>query len=241
MKLFDSCELSDFWPFRDDAEGDHHERVIYMMTYELEVDRALYTPNSPKFPLYIDNTVKFVKRSSRCIESLLRHPEVDRPYARCSGIDVYMDPETRSSKPFPKWWKDHFNFPTDGSKQEFKLPQKPEVGIYKSEHRVYFSDTDENKHANYTTYVKFCYDSFCEHVLSKKYGNTLDVYEIGLKKLQINYLKEVKLGDIVTVESWEDGVVKDSYHFEMWNGPILSAVATMSFHNLLNTRRESRL
>ncbi|XP_045208646.2 uncharacterized protein LOC123560542 isoform X2 [Mercenaria mercenaria] len=233
MKLFDSCEPSDFWPNQDEPKGPVHDKVLYMLNYELEIDEALYTSDSPKFPLIIDNTVKYVKRASRFTETILRHPEVERPYVRCSGVDVNMDPETRKPKTFPLWWKEHFNFPTEGPKREFKIPPKP-AKVFSSEHRVYFSDTDENKHMNYTVYVRFCCDSFYENVLAGKYGASLDVYEIGVKKLQITYLKECNLGDILTVESWEDEFTKDTYHFEIWNGSDLSATVTISYYNFRN-------
>lgn len=241
LKLFESCDLNDFWPFQDDPQGSHHESVIYSLNLELEIDEAMYRTDTPKFPLIIDSTFKYVKRSSRLVEYILRHAEITRPYARMSGVDVNMDPETRKPKPFPTWWSEHYNFPTDGQKSEFKLPLKPKENVFSSKHRVYFSDTDENKHMNFTVYVRFCYNSFCENVLSGKYGADFNVYEIGLKKLQITYLKECNLGDILTVESWEDDVTKDAYYFEMWNGADLSATVTMSYHNLSEKEKSSRL
>lgn len=241
MKLFDSCELSEFWPFQDQSGGPYHERVLYMLNFELEIDEALYTAETPKFPLIIDNHIKYVKRSSRLMESILRHPDVDRPYAKTSGIDINMDPETRKPKPFPSWWTDHYGFPQDGPRRDFKLPQKPKENVYSSKHRVYFSDTDENKHMNYTVYVRFCCDSLCENILSGKYGAGLNVYEIGLKKMQMTYLNECNLGDILTVESWEDDVTKYTYHFEMWNGTNLSATATLYYYNFLNKEKSSHL
>ncbi|XP_045207950.2 uncharacterized protein LOC123559889 [Mercenaria mercenaria] len=241
MKLFDSCEIRDFWPIQEEPQGPAHDKVLYILNYELEIDEALHTSDSPKFPLIIDNTVKYVKRASRFTEKKLRHPAVERQYARCSAVEVNMDPETRKPKPFPSWWKEHFNFPTEGPKREFKIPPKPEANVFSSEHRVYFSDTDENKHMNYTVYVRFCCDSFCENVIAGKYGVSLDVYETGVKKLQVSYLKECNLGDILTVESWEDNVTKDTYHFEIWNGSALSATVTISYHNFRNERQCSRL
>lgn len=243
MKLFDSCELSDAWHFGDCPDDvGRHDHVLYMLNFQLDIDTAFYTVDAPKYPLIIDSSTIFLKKSSRCIESVLRHPDVNRPYAKWSGIDVNMDPEMRTPKPFPTWWKEHYKFPSEGQRREFKMSPKQTRRVFQSEHRVCFSDTDEYKHTNYAAYVRFCCDSFSRNVIVGHYGTNFDVYETGLKTLQITYLKECKLGALLTVASWEDrDISKETFYFEMWHGSVLTATASMTFYNLLNTGKDSRL
>lgn len=241
LKLFDSCEVGDFWHNKDDKHGPSQDQVLFMLNCELEVDRALYEWESPKFPLVIDNRLVFVKRSSRAFENLLFHPERSKPYARFFTIDVNMDPQTRKPKPLPEWWKEHFRSPSDGDRREYELPPKPKEGVFSSSCRIHFSDTDENKHANYTSYVRYCFDHMCENIIFGKYGSGLDAYQIGLKKLQVTFLNECMLGDVLTIHSWQTDSSENRFCFEIWNSTKMAATMSMELYNLLSKIGSSNL
>ncbi|KAL4228956.1 hypothetical protein ACF0H5_011996 [Mactra antiquata] len=241
MKLFDSCEVGDFWPAKENESDSGEIKVFYMLNYELKVDYKFHLLDSPKFPLILDTTVKYIKRSSRCVDMTLCHPSLQKPYAVASLLDVNMDPISRVPKPFPAWWKEHFKFPDKGERREFKLPPKPSVGVFTSQHRVEFSDTDENKHTNYAVYVRMAFNSMCENILWKRYGQDLDVYEIGLNTLQITYQNECGIGDTLTVSSWEGKEAKLTFFFEIHNSDVLCATLSMSFYNMLDEKSFSNL
>ncbi|KAL4229267.1 hypothetical protein ACF0H5_012307 [Mactra antiquata] len=241
MKLFDSCEISEFWPLIKDKFDTGEVRVFYTLNFEMKVDYKFHLLETSKFPLILDTSVQFVKRTSRCIESTLRHPSLQTPYAVASHVDVNMDPISRVPIPFPAWWKEHFKFPDKGVRREFKLPPKSSVGVFTSQHRVEFSDTDENKHTNYTVYVRLAFNSMCENILSKRYGQSLDVYEIGLNTLQITYHNECGLGDTLTVSSWESKEAILTFYFEIHKSDVLCATLSMSFYNMLDGNIYSNL
>lgn len=234
MKLFDTGYLLEVWPYY----GERYPRdqaMAYNLCCRLLIDPSLYDINSPKYPLVIDQTVRYVKTSSRRYEAVLRHPDRKQPYAFKTDVDVNIDPKTRKPKPFPNWWREKFNFPSDGPKLEYAIPTKPS-DIVASQQRVHYSDIDANSHLNYAAYVKYCYDCFAENAFLKKYkrSDAANLLKNGLKSIDVCFVSDVLIGDLLTIESWQDLEDENTFHFVVKKGDAVCSRLTYEFFDKLS-------
>ena len=243
MKLFDSCEVSSYWPINDDINREENKAVLYMVYYEIKIDHLFYDRETQKYPLYLEFCVRYVKRSSMARSAILRHPSHMIPYAKEELVNVRMDPETRKPLPFPDWWKTHFGFSSTGEKPKHDMPaiwESTEVLV--TEYKISFSDVDENGHTNFCTYARLCYDSFMENLYAGLLIGTAKVgYENGLKKLQISFLKESLMGDIMTVTMWTDITSDFTFYFlvKKKGDRSICARVTFIFHDRIASNNKS--
>ena len=135
----------------------------------------------------------------------LKHPEVESPYVTMSYVDVKLDNETRKPKPYPASWR-NFGIPSEPSKSlKHNFTSRPESNVCFTDHKIHYSDTDANLHANYTFYIRACYDSFIENIACEKYDDSASsLMDAGIKTVDITYKQEAYMGDVVTVASWVD-------------------------------------
>ncbi|WAR06668.1 hypothetical protein MAR_022037 [Mya arenaria] len=215
VKLFDSLDQGYFWSAPTKPGDPVYQPIFYILNLCMDIEEELYDANTPKYPLVLDSVLKYVKNSSRCVEKTLSHPDTNTRYATYREIDVNVDYATRKPTPLPNWWKAKLNVPSDGERQQFSIPAKPPSGTVCSPQRVSFSDTDDNQHTNFASYVKFCCDAFYENVVAGRYGKEINVYDCRLKRLEVTYHKDSELGDCLVIESWQDGINRDTFFFEI--------------------------
>ncbi|XP_052805477.1 uncharacterized protein LOC128234903 isoform X2 [Mya arenaria] len=230
LKLCDSIDQSYFWSTPREPGGPLYTPMFYILNLSLDINKAFYDMNTPKFPMTMESRVKYMKRSSCCLEKTLSHPETNQTYVTSMCINVNVDHETRKPTAFEDWWKAKYCFPTEGERQEFLIPDKPDVNVFTSDHRVHFSDTDENGHANFTAYVRYCSDSFHENVLAGRYGKGLDVYAVGLQRMEVTFHNECNVGDRLTICSWQDDQLFNTFYFEVRHGDVLTLTAMMKYY-----------
>ncbi|XP_052806335.1 uncharacterized protein LOC128235562, partial [Mya arenaria] len=147
-----------------------------------------------------------VGKSSKNLNCKLFHSDTNKQFVSCDVADVLVDPETRKPTPIPTWWTDEFGkgIPT------FKPPDPPfsdvekNGDLYQSETKVMYSDTDSYQHCNWTSYMKFSYDSMMDHLIRGGGYDwvTLDDVKAGIRDVDILYRSEAMLGDTLTVQSW---------------------------------------
>ena len=234
MKMSDIFTL--FWPLP--TKDKDEQIVIYTLNYELNLHQSLYD-ESKKWPLVAEAKMNYVRRTSRCFQLDIRQAEQTISMVSARYIEINVDPVTKRPKSFAQWWKDESGFPEDGPKPEIKEVAKPRKGVLSSKRDIHVTDTDGNNHTNFAVYVRLCLDTFYEGVLNKKYKNNSPVFLNGwVKNMKITFKSETKLGDIVTVESWEDGESPNTFHFEIRKGEIVATTLSLTFYSSLI---ESRL
>lgn len=221
--------------------------MLYILNLTLEVKKAFYDLHTPKFPLDIESKVVYFKRSSRLIEKRLSHAGTNTVYAVQRHVDVNVDLDTRKPSPYPDWWRNLYNFPTEGEPQKLSFPEKMNQLSYTTQHKVQFSDTDENGHANFAAYIRFCNDSFSENALKARYNGEIDVYDVKLRNIDVTFHNECNIGDMLDVESWQDTNVLDQFYFQVKNGNDLVTSVRMKFfmdkdtNNTVSTDNSSQL
>ncbi|XP_052255571.1 uncharacterized protein LOC127861201 [Dreissena polymorpha] len=191
--------------------------MLYARNVALDVEPAFYDVRGQKFPLVVDTRLKYVKRASSCFEKTLFHATSGTLFAKLTGIDVNVDYVTRKPTPYPDWFRRKIISDIDAAKVEYTIPTKPQVGVFTSHHIIRLSDTDENRHTNYCTYSRVCLDSLCENITAGNYGSGLDAYNLALRTMEVTFKKESKLGDVITVTSWQDAHNRDTFYFEISN------------------------
>ncbi|KAL5009920.1 hypothetical protein ScPMuIL_012225 [Solemya velum] len=238
--IFDCCSGITFYnyPFANepnkslvDIEDLMRDNDMYTATFQMDIDKTLYQQSSPIFPLYVDQKVGYIGRSSIKIKSTLNHEELAKPYAICNVQYVYIDPKRRASKEFPVDWKEKYQrYCKDGTPLTMSKLTKPEVT---NEYSVTVrpSDTDFYGHTNFASYIKFCTDALFSGVSNSVYKH-IGQYHLhgGLKSLIIAYRKESLFGSTLTIHSWEDKLQKDTVHFEHRNGDDICCQATLQYY-----------
>ena len=174
---------------------------------QIDISESFYKLESPKFPLNVDVEVTHRGNSSSRKIYTLFHEEVSSPYAVCQIDDVLVDGKSRKPMTHPPWWKEKFIYINNGPKELIgQWPSASDlVKVTAEEYMVLYSDVDTNQHTNYSTYIKFSYDSIVKTAKDKSFRMlNVEHLEKGLKSLAITFHGETNYRDILTVELWED-------------------------------------
>ena len=119
MKLMESGQFLSYLPVTGESPSalDSHG-FSYMIYAEVEIDQSFYNPDNPKFPLCLEYSFRYAKKTSRSASIILRHPTSVKPYAKAEAVDVRVDPVTRKPIPFPEWWKTKYGISSEGDRTE---------------------------------------------------------------------------------------------------------------------------
>ena len=208
--------------------------MSYISRYTLDIDLSMYTSKTFNYPLVLNMSTDYVKRTSRKSTIQLKENGRSSTIAMLSWINVNVDLETRQPKPFPDWWKQKYDFPSDGPTIDIQVPMKPISDVFLDKTVVRFTDIDSNNHTNYVSYVKMCLDVFYDGVLRKKYPHGSDVFLNGwLKSLSIVFKSDSVWGDGLRIESWQDARHHDKFHFEVINKGKVAVILTLQFYTSL--------
>ena len=218
-----------FWDASDETDpGGFAMQVTVFARYEFS--QSFYDIDSPKYPLYMDIKHDYLRRTSKCCKRLLWHASATEPYAVAYDIDVKLDSTTRKPKPFPEsWFK--YGIPGEPSTvMKHNFPPRPDKGVFYTERKVQYSDTDSNHHANYAFYVKACYDSLFENIARGNFPDTTNTFiDAGVKSFEVTYKQEAFLGDVLTVASWVDSINSNVYYFELLVNSCTCTLVTFEF------------
>ena len=173
----------------------------------IDISESFHKFENPKFPLYVDVEVThYGKSSSRKVYTLL-HENSSSPYAVCQIDDVLVDGKSRKPMPFPSWWQEKFSYINCAPKEPLdRWPSSVNlVMIVKEDYLVLYEDIDTNVHTNYSTYVKFCYDSIYKGVCDAKFRMLKSEHLTrGCKSMTMTFHGETNYRDLLTVELFED-------------------------------------
>ena len=232
-KILSLAESTDHNPGWDPSDETDPERFAMIVTVfaRIEFSREFYDIDSPKYPLFMDMSHDYLRRTSKCCKMSLCHPDSEEPYVVMYSIDVKLDSETRKPKPYPASWQ-KFGIPSEPSKSmKHSFPDRPENGVFYTEHKIHYSDTDANHHANYTFYVRACYDSFVENITKKNFPDSSNaLMDAGVKTLEVTYKQEAFMGDVITVASWVGPKCSNVYYFELLDKSQICTLVTFEFH-----------
>ena len=229
LSLAESVDHNPGWDPSDDTDADGFAMIVTVFA-KLEFSQNFYNIHSPKYPLYLELAHDYLRRTSKCLTMKLKHPEVESPYVTMNYVDVKLDNETRKPKPYPASWR-NFGIPSEPSKSlKHNFPSRPESNVCLTDHKIHYSDTDANLHANYTFYIRACYDSFHENIAGEKYDDSASsLMDAGIKTVDITYKQEAYMGDVVTVASWVDSKNSNVYYFEVLKNNETYTMVTFEF------------
>lgn len=228
LSLAESVDHNPGWDPTDDTDADGFAMIVTVFL-KLEFNQEFYNIESPKYPVFLDLAHDYLRRTSKCLSMSLRHPDVEAPYVVIHSIDVKLDSQTRKPKPYPDSWR-NFGIPSESNKSlKHVFPSRPE-GVFKTEHKIHYSDTDANRHCNYTFYVRACYDSFHENLVQQNYDSSAGLLmDAGIKTVEVTYKEEVFMGDVITVASWVDPKNKAIYYFDLLCKDATCCMVTFEF------------
>ena len=210
----------------------HKTVLFFTVASKVEVNQNFYKLTSPKYPLKMSLKLTFLGKSSYVITSTLESPGQDAPYATFSFTTVIVDPKTRLPTPGPDWWREKYaNIPGKTQPTRMESLQRPQHAMCLSI-RIVYSDTDDNAHTTWSTYIRACYDAFMDNALKKTYKHVSEnEASKGVKYMELSFQKESSIGDNLDVYSWETNNHEDKeLAFEIVKGSNVCFQARMGFH-----------
>ena len=195
------------------------------------IEQKFYQTTTPKYPLTLSVKLPHVGRTSFTASYSLESPG-NGTYATMKILGVFVDKTTRKPTPVPQWWKEKYtNLIQPSHPPSVNALERPECSIGLPV-TIAYSDTDENCHTTWPTYVRMCYDAFVNGVMKKAYKriNEEDVSR-GVKKIELTFKKESIIGDELMVHSWEtDRMDGRELAVEIRKGQSTCVQANMEFY-----------
>ncbi|XP_041365019.1 uncharacterized protein LOC121380250 [Gigantopelta aegis] len=177
--------------------------VIFMASTELEIHEAMYDGAVPKWPLDYKMKLNDVGNSSIGTTGELTVASTGQTLFRTGYRFVHVNPITRRSMPLPDWWREkHCNDVI--AKEPLIVQRTPRPGdthVFKV--RVMWTDTDNNNHATWTSYVQFSINAMHDGIRKNFYKNVNEeVVRRGLRKIRMRFMRESLEGVELIVHSW---------------------------------------
>ena len=128
LSLVESTVHNPVWDPSDETDPEGFAMIVTVFARN-EFSRKFYDIDSPKYPLVMDMTHDYLRRTSNCCKRSLWHHDSEEPYVVTYDIDVKLDSETRKPKPFPASWQ-KYGIPSEPSKPlKHFFPDRPENGV----------------------------------------------------------------------------------------------------------------
>ena len=194
-----------------DSIVDTHKLIeqdfLFIASMKIDISESFHKLESPKYPLLVDVEFTHCGNSSSRKVYTLYHEKMNSSYAECQIDDVLVDGKSRKPMPFPSWWKQKFHYINGGPKNPIgQWPAATDlVKVTEEEYTVLYGDVDTNQHTNYSTYIKFCFDSVFNGVSNGQF-KMVDTENLnrGVKTLEMTFHGETNYRDVLTVELFED-------------------------------------
>ena len=238
LRLIESVRACTFWNYNSQASlADFHEilknHLFFIVSAKVTIHEYFYDEESPKFPLYVNAALENVGKSSKLMSYTLKHPGVETEYVTCSINDVLVSNTSRKPVAYPDWWMQKFAHLCSNKKHILEFPRDQLADTYTTSYQVNLTDIDTYKHTNWTSYVKFCYESVYKHVYDGKYANIKDNHiASGLKSLSLAYKNESSLYDNLNVVTHEDIHKQNTVHGDVYKDDgTLCVQILMDFYN----------
>ena len=117
---------------------------------------------------------------------------------------VMVNRNTRRSSPLPDWFRDKYPRLTDPDSYQWMKPLLVPPHAYSLDKMVEYSDTDSNKHANNTFFLRACFDvaaTACSAGYFKHFSG--DFFKYHTQKMWVLYSKETNVGSKLKVYTWD--------------------------------------
>ncbi|KAL3835940.1 hypothetical protein ACJMK2_021401 [Sinanodonta woodiana] len=176
-------------------------QLTFLVASELVFTPDLYDINVPKTPLIIKVQGGHIGNTSyNSVSTMLSR---DNKFL-CSNVNqvVLINKDTRRPMPLPDWWKSKYSkSAVDKRPVRFEKEVRPDKTSSFQIH-VVWSDTDNNNHTNYASYIRYAIDA--AHFISKQgeIDEIKDMLNNGISKLEILHLGESTEGDILDIFMW---------------------------------------
>lgn len=215
MKLLESARFfSHHWPldehgrtFRDYAEVTS-DRMTFLVTSRMDIERSLYDTSVPKCPLDIKVQGGYIGSSSVNSIVTVQTEQSQRLLSNVNQV-VSIDRVTRRPMPFPDWWKTKYEKSARSyTSLKFEKYLKPDA-LEPFKIHVVRSDLDAYNHTNWTCYVRFALDGLYHNVKHGKLEMFNDIDRRGLQSMELLYAGESFDDDTLNVFVW--GSEEDSY------------------------------
>ena len=213
LRFIESVRACTFWNYNNTSAqnslADFHvvlqNHLFFVVSANVTIHKYFYDEESPKFPLYVNASLDHVGRSSKRLSYRLYHPDVETEYVTCHVDDVLVSNISRKPVGYPDWWVEKFAHLCKGEKSIFELPRTQLSKTYNTSYQVTSTDIDTYKHANWSSYVKFCFESVYKNVYENKYDKiTQNHIDSGLKSFSLVYKNESSLYDNLNICTRED-------------------------------------
>jgi len=145
---------------------------------------------------------------------------------------VYVDFRTRKPAKFPAWynkWKNQQSLGTPPTRLETPLVPS---NAFRFDVQASFSDIDHNGHINQSIYVKWSTDAGTEAALKGHYSHfNENIGKYPLKTLDLKYLGEGIVNDVIEIFSWQDAHSPLVLHFVFKNKGKIAVVARFEYES----------
>lgn len=209
------------------------DHFVFIVAADVEIKQEFNHHDAPRFPIYIETSLTQLGKSSKTLSYELRHFGTNTLYAKCHVKDVLVSTKTRKPVRYPNWWLEKFstNSLNVDHKADIFENDIPEVGTFSSTAKVADSDIDTYKHTNWSSYIKFCYDSLHQHVDDQNYETvSRDDLDAGIQSFNMVYNGESSYRDELQIVSWEkESTSTKTVRFNIKNGGTVCFQSDVSF------------
>ncbi|KAL4234958.1 hypothetical protein ACF0H5_006599 [Mactra antiquata] len=208
MKLLESARYyCHHWPiddtgrnFRDYAELTS-DRMTFLVTSRMDIDRCIYDLNTPKNPLDVKVQSGYVGNSSLNSIATVQTLDGQRLLSNINQV-VSIDRATRRPKQLPDWWREKYSkCGENASPLKFEKCSKPE-GLVPFEIKVVRSDQDGNGHTNWSSYVRYSLDCIYHNAKHGRIDNFNDFNQLGLQSMELLHIGECFDDDLLSIYAW---------------------------------------
>ncbi|XP_046348528.2 uncharacterized protein LOC124129090 [Haliotis rufescens] len=220
--------------------GLHHlfgkNTIFVVVTKVLFYDR-LYDEGVAKAPLCMDTSVSNVGRSTVVIDTVMTSGQI--PLAKYQSSSIIMDRTHGNPVEIPQQWKSTYgHLCQTGEPMRFRALERPtdQSCVSKvSAGRVSYSDTDANRHLNFSNYLRFCYDGFISGYLRND-RTRFPRQSVQLKSAFAWYRKQCYYGDDLELEFWEHQTKPGTFCVDMLRNGESVYQCLHEFYNIKSIR-----
>ncbi|KAK3106110.1 hypothetical protein FSP39_012935 [Pinctada imbricata] len=256
LQLMESASMFAYWnvdnkyqnlSFWDIIRNAFHKNLFFVAALKCEIYEEFYHISARKYNLDVHIELSNLGRSSFTLTFTLKAPSQPSPQAKLDFTSICIDLNTRKPCPLPQETRDiftHHHIEKNQVHQRMERLTKPDDCI-PFPVSIYYTDTDENQHTNWITYIRACYNACMTGLINKRYDSLSEKYaKRGVKSFEMTFMQESKLADTLDVFSWKSSNQEETgIAFDIRKGTSLCCQAKMSFHTAESnaTNKQSKL
>lgn len=199
-------EIGPFLDFPKVTEG----KFTFMKSTQLSFFRQLHVIDE-RSKFFVKFYIAYVGVSSYATYSDLVDGD-NNLFFRVFTCFVLIDKLNRKSLAFPDWWVKKYK---PINEQRINIPRlhKPE-NCFQYHVTISKCDTDAYNHTNYLSYLLFC-EAALEKAMQSDIFNYMKHLELNKNKVNILYVKETLLDELLTVFVWRNQSYNEDINFHI--------------------------